>query len=81
LKCKFLTYPKNVLLWLILNLHWQIILIISGNLSFLNWLTIVPALALFDDRFYSWLFSKETNKKVALRQILSEKEDPKVKTG
>ncbi len=28
----------------------QIVLILSGNLSFLNWLTIVPALACFDDR-------------------------------
>jgi hypothetical protein len=27
----------------------QVILIASGNLSFLNWLTIVPALACFDD--------------------------------
>jgi len=27
----------------------QIVLILSGNLSFLNWLTIVPALACFDD--------------------------------
>jgi hypothetical protein len=31
----------------------QIILIISGNLSFLNWLTIVPALACFDDEMLS----------------------------
>ena len=31
----------------------QIILILSGNLSFLNWLTIVPALACFDDGFWS----------------------------
>jgi hypothetical protein len=30
----------------------QIILIFSGNLSFLNWLTIVPALACFDDGFW-----------------------------
>ena len=29
----------------------QLILITSGNLSFLNWLTIVPVLATFDDRF------------------------------
>src|SRR5262249_49316378 len=29
----------------------QVSLIISGNLSFLNWLTIVPALACFDDAF------------------------------
>ncbi|MES1159407.1 MAG: lipase maturation factor family protein [Bacteroidota bacterium] len=31
----------------------QIILALSGNLSFLNWLTIVPALACFDDAFWS----------------------------
>ena len=30
----------------------QIILIACGNLSFFNWLTIVPALACFDDRFW-----------------------------
>jgi hypothetical protein len=28
----------------------QIVIILGGNLSFLNWLTIVPALACFDDR-------------------------------
>lgn len=33
----------------------QITLILSGNLSFLNWLTIVPALACFDDGFWSKL--------------------------
>jgi hypothetical protein len=31
----------------------QIVLIISGNLSFLNWLTIIPAIACFDDGFWS----------------------------
>jgi hypothetical protein len=31
----------------------QFILIASGNLSFLNWLTIIPALACFDDAFWS----------------------------
>jgi hypothetical protein len=31
----------------------QLTLILSGNLSFLNWLTIVPALACFDDSFWS----------------------------
>ncbi len=30
----------------------QVAIILSGNLSFLNWLTILPALACFDDR--SW---------------------------
>ena len=33
----------------------QLMLILSGNLSFLNWLTIVPALACFDDGFWSKL--------------------------
>ena len=32
----------------------QTTLILSGNLSFLNWLTIVPALACFDDRALGW---------------------------
>jgi hypothetical protein len=31
----------------------QVTLIVSGNLSFLNWLTIIPALACFDDGFWS----------------------------
>jgi hypothetical protein len=31
----------------------QVTLILSGNLSFLNWLTIVPALACFDDTFFA----------------------------
>jgi len=33
----------------------QVTLILSGNLSFLNWLTIVPTLACFDDRFWARL--------------------------
>ncbi len=33
----------------------QINIILSGNLSFLNWLTIIPALACFDDGFLSKL--------------------------
>ena len=36
----------------------QVILIFSGNLSFLNWLTIVPALACFDDGFWSKLLPR-----------------------
>lgn len=38
------------------NLHPQVVLIISGNLSFLNWLTIVPSLACFDDAALGFLF-------------------------
>lgn len=33
----------------VLVVGFQVMLILSGNLSFLNWLTIVPALACFDD--------------------------------
>jgi hypothetical protein len=33
----------------------QFTLILGGNLSFLNWLTIVPALACFDDSFWTKL--------------------------
>ncbi len=31
----------------------QIVIILSGNLAFLNWLTIVPALACFDDAMWA----------------------------
>ena len=31
----------------------QLSIILSGNLSFLNWLTIIPALACFDDGFWA----------------------------
>ncbi|HVU24506.1 MAG TPA: lipase maturation factor family protein [Opitutus sp.] len=31
----------------------QVVLILSGNLSFLNWLTLVPALAYFDDSLWA----------------------------
>jgi len=33
----------------------QGVLILSGNLSFLNWLTIVPTLACFDDSLWAWI--------------------------
>ncbi|ELW67775.1 Lipase maturation factor 1 [Tupaia chinensis] len=33
----------------LLQILFQVVLIVSGNLSFLNWLTMVPCLACFDD--------------------------------
>ncbi|MBS1565588.1 MAG: lipase maturation factor family protein [Bacteroidetes bacterium] len=36
----------------------QLTIFLSGNLSFLNWLTIVPALACFDDGFLSKLLPR-----------------------
>lgn len=42
----------------ILMISFQVILILSGNLSFLNWLTILPAIACFDDRFLGRMLPK-----------------------
>ena len=42
----------------VVMLLFQLSLILSGNLSFLNWLTIVPVLACFDDGFWSKLLPR-----------------------
>ena len=42
----------------LLFVSFQVFLIASGNLSFLNWLTIVPALACFDDSALGRFFPK-----------------------
>ncbi|XP_011746757.3 lipase maturation factor 1 isoform X7 [Macaca nemestrina] len=39
-----------------MDFHYEAILIVSGNLSFLNWLTMVPSLACFDDATLGFLF-------------------------
>nr|XP_056722279.1 lipase maturation factor 1 [Euleptes europaea] len=41
----------------VLQILFQVLLIVSGNLSFLNWLTVVPSLACFDDSSLGFLFS------------------------
>jgi hypothetical protein len=43
----------------------QIVLVLSGNLSFLNWLTIIPALACLDDSFWQRLLPQALKKKAA----------------
>ncbi|KAK8733201.1 hypothetical protein OTU49_006523 [Cherax quadricarinatus] len=63
------------------QIAFQVILIISGNLSFLNWLTIVPSLAYFDDRSFSFFFSKETKRKVYRLQKLERESSPLVDEG
>ncbi|XP_054098363.2 lipase maturation factor 1 isoform X4 [Callithrix jacchus] len=40
----------------VLQILFQAVLIVSGNLSFLNWLTMVPSLACFDDAALGFLF-------------------------
>lgn len=44
----------------------QIVIILSGNLSFLNWLTIVPALACLDDGFWAKIFPRSLVRKSQL---------------
>ncbi|ELK28441.1 Lipase maturation factor 1 [Myotis davidii] len=39
-----------------LQILFQVVLIVSGNLSFLNWLTIVPSISCFDDATLGFLF-------------------------
>lgn len=43
----------------------QLVLIFSGNLSFLNWLTIIPALACFDDSFWARMLPGRLVRKAA----------------
>ncbi|KAB7500197.1 Lipase maturation factor 1 [Armadillidium nasatum] len=52
-----------------MDYHYEVILIISGNLSFLNWLTIVPSIAFFDDKCLAFLFSRKMRSKVSQLQI------------
>ncbi|XP_073345914.1 lipase maturation factor 1 [Pagrus major] len=50
----------------------QVVLIVSGNLSFLNWLTIVPSLACFDDASLGFLFHSRGGAKQAVLEIQNE---------
>ena len=51
----------------------QVVLILSGNLSFLNWLTIIPALACFDDGFWSKILPQFL---VSRSKVASERAEP-----
>jgi hypothetical protein len=51
----------------VLLVVFQVSLIISGNLSFLNWLTIVPALACFDDDALARLVPRRWRERVLER--------------
>lgn len=42
-------------------------MIISGNLSFLNWLTILPSLMCFDDKSLAFLFSSSSAKRQVIK--------------
>ena len=54
----------------------QLILILSGNLSFLNWLTVIPALACFDDGFWGLIFPRRLVQKAKSAAAISEPARP-----
>ncbi|XP_044308525.1 lipase maturation factor 1 isoform X2 [Varanus komodoensis] len=63
----------------ILQILFQVLIIISGNLSFLNWLTIVPSLACFDDASLGFLFSSQkTRAKAQVLEIQAKEATGKV---
>ena len=47
----------------------QLVLISTGNLSFLNWLTIAPSIWFFDDKFISRFFTQSTLDKLPVSKI------------
>ncbi|XP_029433325.1 lipase maturation factor 1-like isoform X2 [Rhinatrema bivittatum] len=67
----------------IVQILFQVLLIISGNLSFLNWLTIVPSIACLDDARLGFLFSSKVKSiknqvcKVQAKEVTGEKSPPR----
>jgi hypothetical protein len=59
----------------------QISLILSGNLSFLNWLSIVPALACFDDGFWSKILPRRLVRKAEVAAGRAEVSKPMITTA
>src|SRR6185295_4698411 len=54
----------------------QLTLIAGGNLSFLNWLTIVPALACLDDTFWSKLLPNILSRRAAAAAAVAQPSIP-----
>src|SRR5450432_2003189 len=65
----------------IVIIAFQISIILGGNLSFLNWLTILPALACFDDRFWSKFFPPARVRQVEVAQEKAEPSRPMINTS
>ena len=59
----------------------QLFIILSGNLSFLNWLTIIPALACFDDSFWSKLLPAVLVRKAEAAAAIAEESKSMVITA
>lgn len=54
----------------------QVTIILSGNLSFLNWLTIIPALACFDDGFWARLLPRRLVRRAETAAAHAEESTP-----
>ncbi|XP_057681576.1 lipase maturation factor 1 [Corythoichthys intestinalis] len=61
-----------------LQILFQTALIVSGNLSFLNWLTIVPSLACFDDASLGFLFRSGSGAKKTVVKIQHEEKSGRI---
>jgi hypothetical protein len=59
----------------------QLAIIVSGNLSFLNWLTILPALACFDDSFWAKLLPRVLVGKAEAAAVRAEPSKPTLVTA
>lgn len=78
----FVFWPRigrNIAGIIILGL--QVILLLSGNLSFLNWLTIVPALACFDDAAWSKVLPRSLVRRAQAAEVAAEPSRPMLTTA
>ncbi|MFT6006720.1 MAG: hypothetical protein ACI9SX_001700 [Pseudoalteromonas tetraodonis] len=56
----FVFYPRALrIIAGLIFLTFQSTLIITGNYSFFNWITLIPALVLFDDKLLAWVLPKK----------------------
>ena len=65
----------------VIIISFQVTLILSGNLSFLNWLTIIPALACFDDGFWSKILPRALVRKAEEAAERAEASRPMIVTA
>jgi hypothetical protein len=59
----------------------QLAIVLSGNLSFLNWLTIVPALACFDDGFWARILPRKLVQKAEAAAAIAKESKPMLVTS
>jgi hypothetical protein len=65
----------------VVMIAFQLNLIVSGNLSFLNWLSIIPALACLDDGFWKKILSKKIVSKAEAAAYTAEPSKPMITTA